>query len=203
MKLYTMPNTCALAVHIVIKWTGLDIDVDVMPPGGSRLPAYLAINRHGKVPALVLDDGRILTEAAAILPFIADFPPTSKLGGADRVERARISEALGFMIGEVHSDWTPHFAPQRYLSNEEGYPELERLTFERLAPQYKFLNDNLGAEHWFLFGRRTIADGYLYMLTRTADLMPGGLTPYPMLAEFRTRLELDSGVRSALADQDI
>jgi glutathione S-transferase len=69
MKLYTMPNTCALAPHIVIKWTGLDIDLEVMPSGGSRLPAYLAINRHGKIPALMLDNGDILTEAAAILAY--------------------------------------------------------------------------------------------------------------------------------------
>lgn len=177
MKLYSMPNTCALAAHIVIKWTGLDIDVDVMPPGGSRLAAFLALNRHGKVPALVLDDGSVLTEAAAILPFIADFALTSNLGGADRIERARISEALGFMISEVHSDWTPHFAPQRCLSNEKGYPDLERVIFERLAPQHAFLNDALGSEQWLLFGRRTIAEGYLYMLTRTVDLMPGLLTP--------------------------
>jgi glutathione S-transferase len=128
MKLYTMPNTCALAPHIVIKWTGLDIEVEVMPSGGSRLPAYLAINPHGKVPALVLDDGSILTEAAAILPLLADLAPKVELGGSDLIERARVAEALGFMVGEVHSDWTPHFAPQRYLTNDEGHPELERLS---------------------------------------------------------------------------
>lgn len=33
MKLYTMPDTCALAPHIVIKWAELDIDVEVMPSG--------------------------------------------------------------------------------------------------------------------------------------------------------------------------
>jgi glutathione S-transferase len=203
MKLYTMPNTCALAAHIVIKWTELDIDVEVMPSGGSRLPAYLAINPHGKVPALVLDDGSILTEAAAILPLLADLAPKADLGGSDRVERARIAEALGFMVGEVHSDWTPHFAPGRYMSDKDDYPELERMTFQRLIPQYTFLDAAMGEGPWLLFGRRTIADAYLYMLARTADLMPGSLTPYPKLAAFRARLELDSGVIAALTDQNI
>lgn len=203
MKLYTMPDTCALAPHIIIKWAGLDIVVEVMPTGGSRLPAYLAINPHGKVPALLLDNGEILTEAAAILPFLADLAPEALLGGNDTIERARVAEALGFMVGEVHSDWTPHFAPQRYTGDEADYPELERETFERLAPQYAFLDASIGKGPWLLFGRRTIADAYLYMLTRTADLMPERLTLYPMLAAFRARLELDSGVISALAEQNI
>lgn len=202
VKLYTMPNTCALAPHIVIKWTGLDIDVEVMPSGGSRLPAYLAINPHGKVPALQLDNGEILTEAAAILPFLAELAPESKLGGSDPIERARIGEALGFLVGEVHSDWTPHFAPQRYMSDEADYPALERVTFQRLAPQYVFLDAAMGDGPWILFGRPTIADAYLYMLARTADLMPDRLSHYPHLAAFRARLELDSGVIAALAEQD-
>jgi glutathione S-transferase len=203
MKLYTMPDTCALAPHIVIKWAGLAIEVDVMPTGASRLPAYLAINDHGKVPALSLDDGAVLTEAAAILPFLADLAPEARLGGEDRIERARVAEALGFLIGEVHSDWTPHFAPSRFISDKAHYPELERVTFDRLAPQYAFLEAAMTGAQWMLFGRRTIADAYLYMLARTAALMPQGLASYPGLAAFRCRLDSDTGVRAALAEQTL
>jgi glutathione S-transferase len=202
MKLYTMPDTCALAAHIVIKWAELAIEIDVMPAGASRLPAYLAINEHGKVPALALDDGAILTEAAAILQYLADLAPAARLGGGDLIERARVAEALGFLIGEVHSDWSPHFAPGRFMSDKAHFSELERVTFERLAPQYAFIEKALGNAQWMLFGRRTIVDAYLYMLARTADLMPGGLAPYPELAAFRRRLDDDPGVRAALAEQD-
>ena len=203
MKLYTMPNTCALSAHIVIKWAGLAIDVEVMPTGASRQPDYLAVNPHGKVPALRLDGGDILTEAAAILPLLAELAPGAALGGQDRSERARLSEALGFMIGEVHSDWTPHFAPSRYLSEAADFPRLETATFARLAPQYAFMEHELGQNAWFLFGRRTVADAYLYMLVRTADILPDGLEPYPALAAFRTRLDADVGVMAALAEQDL
>ena len=202
MKLYTMPNTCALSVQIAIRWAGLDIPVEVMPSGGSRMPAYLAINSHGKVPALILEDGSVLTEAAAILPYVAELAPSARLGGDNILERARMAQALGFMIGEVHSDWTPHFAPQLFLATGVASGELEAMTFERLAPQYAFLEASLGGNPWLVFGRRTIADAYLYMLARTADLMPEGLTPYPMLSAFRARLELDPGVVAALAEQD-
>lgn len=89
MKLYTMPNTCALAPHIVVKWAGLDIEVEVMPSGSSRLPRYLAINPHGKVPALQLTEpSAILTEAIAILPYLADLAPAARLGGINSMEGA-------------------------------------------------------------------------------------------------------------------
>jgi glutathione S-transferase len=201
MKLYTMPNTCALSAHIAMKWADLDIQVEVMPSGGSRMPAYLAVNRHGKVPALIIADGSVLTEAAAILPYLAELAPKARLGGTDVLERARIAQALGFMIGEVHSDWTPHYAPHLFLLAPVADSELEAMTFQRLAPQYAFLEEALGSNEWLLFGRRTIADAYLYMLARTADLMPGGLTPYPRLAAFRARLDRDRDVAAALAEQ--
>ena len=203
MKLYTMPDTCALAAHIVIKWADLDIDVEVMAPHENRQPSYLALNPHGKVPALMLDDGSILTEAAAILPLLAELAPAVRLGGRDPRQRARIAEALGFMIGEVHSDWTPHFAPQRYLAEGGDFIELERSTFERLGMQYTFLEEAMGPSGWYLFSRCTIADAYLYMLLRTADLMPEALRPYPKLAAFRARLDVEPSVVAALAEQSV
>ena len=203
MKLYTMLDTCALAPHILIKWAGLDIDVEVMASHENRQPPYLALNPHGKVPALMLDDGSILTEAAAILPLLAELAPAVRLGGRDSRERARIAEALGFMIGEVHSDWTPHFAPQRYLAEGGDFIELERSTFERLGMQYTFLEEAMGPSGWYLFSRCTIADAYLYMLLRTADLMPEALRPYPKLAAFRARLDVEPSVVAALAEQSV
>jgi glutathione S-transferase len=202
MKLSTMPNNCALAAHIVIKWTGLDIDDEVMSTGASRQSPYLAVNPHAKVPMLRLDSGEILTEMSAILPLLAELAPETPLGGHDQTERTQLSEALAFMIGEVHSDWTPHFAASRNLSDEADFPKLEQATFERLAPQYAFMEEELGQNRWFLFGCRTIADAYFYMLARTAGLIADGLNPYPRLAAFRARLEADAGVIAALVEQD-
>ena len=80
MKLFSMPGTCALSVDIVLEWIGVLFDVEVMNPGDNRSPAYLAINPSGQVPALQLDDGTVLTEAAAILPFLAERYPEAGLG---------------------------------------------------------------------------------------------------------------------------
>jgi glutathione S-transferase len=66
--------------------------------GEGRRPAYLAINPAGAVPAIRLDDGRVLAESNAILAFLAD--GTSYLP-ADRFDRAKVLQWLSFESGYV------------------------------------------------------------------------------------------------------
>ena len=47
--------------------------------GEHRNPEYLAINPVGKVPALGLPDGSILTESAAILLYLCELTPEKTL----------------------------------------------------------------------------------------------------------------------------
>ena len=80
MKLFSMTGTCALSVNIALEWVGQPFEVELMPRGNNRKEAYLAINPRGKVPAVVLDDGTVLTEAAAILTWLVDAYPDAGLG---------------------------------------------------------------------------------------------------------------------------
>ena len=64
---------------------------------------YNAINPLGYVPALVLDDGSVLLEAAAIAQYIADRDPTGKLAPPlGTIERARLQAWLNFLSSEMH-----------------------------------------------------------------------------------------------------
>src|ERR1700749_348606 len=64
---------------------------------------YRTINPLGYVPALVLDDGRVLLEAAAIAQYIADLDPKSKLAPRHgTIERAQFQAWLNFLSSEIH-----------------------------------------------------------------------------------------------------
>lgn len=54
--------------------------------------AYLAINPRGTVPALVLDDGEVITESGAICRFFEALHPQPPLFGTRPVEIARVEE---------------------------------------------------------------------------------------------------------------
>src|ERR1700677_5117753 len=82
-----------------------------------RAPAFLAINPSGKMPALRLPDGTIITESLAILLTIADrFPQSALLPKQGSTARANAYRWLAYMAGEIYpmveiSDFPERFVP--------------------------------------------------------------------------------------------
>ncbi len=72
MKLYYAPGTCALACCIALEWANADYEVQKVDYAD---PAYKKINPLGMVPALDIDGSRAMTQADAILQYIADATP--------------------------------------------------------------------------------------------------------------------------------
>ena len=202
MKLYSMAGTCALSVHIVLEWIGAPYEVEVMARGDNHADAYLAINPSGQVPALQLDDGRVLTEALAILNYLADRYPSASLGACeDPYGRYELAQLMSYLTSEVHIAFKPFFMPQRFLDDERQFGALRAKTFLVLAPMLQTLEERLGDSRFILADRRSVADAYLYVLLRWAENAPAGLTPYPNLVRFRDAVEHDPAVRRALSLQ--
>jgi glutathione S-transferase len=71
--------------------------------GEQKQPAFLAINPSGKMPALRLPEGEIITESAAILLTLADhFPQARLLPPQASNGRALAYRWLAFMAGEIY-----------------------------------------------------------------------------------------------------
>src|SRR5690242_1275211 len=93
MKLYqTFLSPFPTRVRLVLYAKGIDIPF-VEPPGihdGSGKGDYLTINPLGRVPALALDDGRVLPESEVICEYLEDLYPTPTLRPADPWARAQV-----------------------------------------------------------------------------------------------------------------
>jgi hypothetical protein len=78
MHLYdsTVPSGNAYKVHLLLSQLGSPYTVTslhIFPPHSeAHQPEFLAINPNGKVPALRLDDGTVLTESNAILSYLTE-----------------------------------------------------------------------------------------------------------------------------------
>src|SRR4051794_10077855 len=90
LKLYYSPGACSLAPHIALEEASVAYEpVKVaLAKGEQRTPEYLAINPKGRVPVLAEDD-LVLTENAAILPYIAQRFPEARLWPSDKRDAAR------------------------------------------------------------------------------------------------------------------
>ena len=105
MKLYYMPGACSLAPHIALREAGLPFDLELVERSKKTKSGgdYMSINPKGSVPALGLDDGQVLTEAAVIQQYIADKTPAKKLAPAPGTpERYRLQEWLNYIASDVH-----------------------------------------------------------------------------------------------------
>ena len=144
--LYTMPGTCALAPNIAAIWIDAPIAIHNMKHGDQKSADYLAINPHGKVPALRFDDGDVLTEAAAILAFLGAKYGSEGYARDTRLGR-REAESLSYLTSEVHADFGPHFGPQRFADDETTQAIVKAKAYEKIAAHCRFLGGAVG-EQW-------------------------------------------------------
>ena len=97
----------------------------------------------------------------------------------------------------------PHFAPQRFINDESQYDALCQATYKRLHEHYTSLNERKDRKKHPVGIRRTVADPYLYVLTRWVDQTPLGINNYPNFKRFRDQMAADTGVVRAVAMQGI
>jgi glutathione S-transferase len=110
MKLYFSNGSCSLSTHIALEESGAVFEAQRLNlrEGDQKKPEFLAVNPKARVPALVIDGGRVLTEVPAVLSYIADTHPEAKLlAPPGEWARAKAQEWMAWCASTVH----PHFGP--------------------------------------------------------------------------------------------
>jgi len=195
MKLYYAPGACSLAPHIVAREAGLPVTlvkVDLSKHLTETGEDFRAINPKGYVPAIALTDGSLLTEAAAIIQYLADRQPEAGLAPVNgTTERYRLIEWLTFISSEIHKGFGPLWNP--------ATPEtVKAATKERLAARFAYLDATL-AKQPFLTGETfTIADAYLFTVVNWTNFHGIDLSPFPNLQAFQARIAGRPAVQQAL-----
>jgi glutathione S-transferase len=198
MKLYSMPGACSRASQISLDWVGAKYELVALTHPELSGDTFRRINPNGCVPALVLDDGTVITQSLAVLLYIAEAFPNAQLGAepSDLVGRAKLIEMLAELVSDVHKAWSPVFAPQRYVLEKGHQEEARQAAYGQLDKQYSRLNQQMQDKEFCLFGRRTVVDAYLYVMCTWKDKTPQPLGTYPALAAFKKRLDGMSGVEA-------
>lgn len=201
MKLYHMPGACSLADLIVLEWALVPHQVVRMNHETLKAPEYLALNPAGAVP-LLRHDGFDLTENVAILGYIADLHPSARLlGDGTARARAEVMRWLGFLNSDVHKAFGPIFTPGRYLPHLAFADQLATAARVRIRGLLRRLDQQLDGRDW-LTGERSLADAYLFVITRWSSARQVGLRDFPNLTRFAERMHGDPGVRAALATEE-
>ncbi len=146
MIFYHSPGSSSMAVHIALHEVGAAFEGRTisLTNRDQDQPAFRAVNPEGKVPALVID-GRLLTEVAGILYYLARLYPAAQLFPAGDIEaEAHVVSWMSFIASTLH--------PARRQGREHAH------AVWRLADQ------RLGDRTWATGDAYSIADIHLFRL---------------------------------------
>jgi glutathione S-transferase len=200
MRLYYTPGACSLAPHIVAREAGLAFDLAKVDLATKKIEDgsdYLAVNPKGAVPALQLDHGLVLTEAAVLLQYLADRAPEAGLiPPAGTIHRYVTQEWLNFVATELHKGFGP-------LWRQDTPVEFRETTKQTLAGKFAYL-DKLFATRPHLTGESfSVADAYAFTVLGWARFMAIDLGRWPNLAAYLERIGARPKVREALAAEGL
>jgi glutathione S-transferase len=183
---YFAPGSSSMATHIALHETGAAFEPRLLSFKAKEQKGsdYLALNPEGKVPALVVD-GRVLTEVAATLYYLAKAYPAADLwpkgGPSDEIwGEAQAVSWMSFIAATVH--------PAR-RAGEESWRAVFRLCEQRL-----------GGREWAAGGSYSIADIHLFRLFwRFVDALGPDHASYPRLMAHYQRMMARPAVKQTIA----
>jgi glutathione S-transferase len=199
MKLYYATGTCSLSPHIVACEAGIPlnlvrVDISKAPHLTETREDFTNVNPNAYVPALVLDDGSVMTESVVISQYLADQAPASGLAPAPGTpQRYRLQSWLTFISSELHKMYSP------WLFHAEYGPMAQEAARAKITERLAFVETHLRDERPFLMGERfTAADAYLFTIVGWSGFTKVDLSGFPRLRGFMDRVGARPKVREAM-----
>ena len=193
MDFYYAPTACSQAAHILLHEAGLPFRPHKVDIFGHTLEdgrSYEDINPNGYVPALVLDDGMLLTENVALLDWIAmqgdGLIPDGPLG------RTRHLQMLAFISTEIQKPFVRLF----FAENDDDKAWLS----ETLARRFEWIASRLEGD-WLFGPLFTASDAFLYVMLRWAAM--SDIVVPDRLHGLAARIETRPAVRRVLTEEEV
>jgi glutathione S-transferase len=186
MKLYYMPGASSLLPHIVLVEAGLSFDAIKVDEHTKALEGggdYRTVNPLGYVPALQLNDGTVLMEAAAVAQYVADRVPAKRLAPPNgTLARAKLQSWMNFISSEMQLGC---FCP---LFDREIPEAVKPIFRRRLASRLTYVEQHLTENTYLLGNDFSIGDVYLFVVSNWARPASLDLSPYSNLLALRKRV---------------
>ena len=190
IRLYDyLPSGNGYKVRLLLTQLGVSferIELNIVK-GETRTKEFLRKFPNGRIPAVELDDGKLLFESNAIILYFAEgttFIP------ADRFQRAQVFQWLFF---EQYSH-EPYIASVRYLVTHPEVPDARRTILETMMRPRGYdalgvMEGHLKSREWFVGERYSVADIALYAYTRVAGEGGFDLAGYPAIRAWLDRVQ--------------
>jgi GST-like protein len=170
-RLLAHPGWGSAIVEALFALAGVPCEIEDLDPAGRAADRerLVKLNPLAQVPTLVLPDGSVMTESAAMALYAADLGPLAGLipppGSA---ARPHFQRWLVFIVANIYATFATADHPEQWVSSEAAQKELlegSRVWRERY---WKIIEDGIAPRPWFLGDRLTALDVFVAVMTRWA-----------------------------------
>jgi glutathione S-transferase len=200
MKLYFSPGSLGLAPQIILREAGqafelvkVDFRTKTTVEGD-----YFEVTPKGFVPALKLDNGEVITEAAVILQWIADQNPERRLmPPPGSPERYRALEWLNYVATDIHKGYFMLFSP--FLDGDSK----ARFIRGNISTRLTYLDNHLSSNDYLMGTDFSVADAYLLNVLSWSHRVKVDLSAYASILRFIARMRQRHSVQASLEAEGI
>ena len=164
--LYSNTGSGGFAVEAALVKAGAPFELVTVDYGKDEQlsAAYARINPMRQVPALVLPDGTLMTESAAMILHIANmFPDKGLAPPPGTPAHAKFLRWMLFVVVNLYEPDLRYFYPERYTANPAAAGAVKAAGATQMARGFAVIEPAL--DPWLAGEQLSIADVYLAMLS--------------------------------------
>ena len=200
MKFYYAPWACSFGIHVVLEEIGRPYEAIAVDfkNNAQYSPEYIAVNPKSKVPALVRDDGSLLTEFPVIAMWLARAHRERGGGRPDREGEPRGAEMLNYLGGPVPPGaFARQFRPGRFTPTEADLPKIVEEGKNYATRYFNTIEQGWTGGDWVLPSGYSVADAALFFVEYWG-VKRSGMTLPPHLAKHFAPMMARPAVQRAL-----
>lgn len=171
MILYHSPGSCSEGLKLMLQLAGLPFEVRtvLISKQEHRAAEFLALNPKGKIPALGLPSGEVITEYPVIASYLADQVLENRLLPQAPAARREALSWIEYIVSTLHMRGAALvFKPDRFTSSEAAQQEIAAHGREVVRGGYDMLAERLGDRLWFFEGPGAL-EATTFYVTSWAD----------------------------------
>ncbi|KAA8901329.1 hypothetical protein TRICI_006090 [Trichomonascus ciferrii] len=200
LKLFSVPGSCSLAVHIALIEGGFNYEVAKVTKSDQGLMVgdepLKNVNPKGRVPALQIDGGKILTEGPIINQYLQSQAP-DKLYFPEGDAKWDALSVLNFIASDLHKGMGVYFKPYFSAEAKEAHKTADS------KRNFGYLNQLLEGKSYLFGDKASIADYYAYVVSTWTFIHNVDISEFKNIIEFGKRMEARPGVQQALKEAGI
>jgi glutathione S-transferase len=201
MKLYYAKGTISIAVAIALHEAGLPFDPVKLDfaSGEQTKPEYRRLNPKGRVPALVLDNGTILTETGALLDYIAALKPEAGLVPTAPDQAAHMRSVMYYLASTMHIAHAHKMRGSRWATQQSSFEDMQAMVAKNMTDCATYVESDCLRGDYVLGNALSVADLYLFVVCNWLEGDGVIVSDFPRIEAFVKRLEARESVKAVRA----